>query len=101
MVAIDDPRCQSFGPMADMEHAFVMWAREDGQTLFPVMILFDRPGISPGEIAAVLAGVAHDPPRSRIVGAVSAHAARPICRLSQSEIHWIALRPALSTTREL
>lgn len=35
------------------------------------------------------------------VGAVSTHTARAICRLSQSEIHWIALRPALSTTREL
>ena len=95
------PAVKASGRWPTWEHAFVMWAREDGQTLFPVMILFDRPGISPGEIAAVLAGVAHDPPRSRIVGAVSAHAARPICRLSQSEIHWIALRPALSTTREL
>ncbi|WP_154100392.1 hypothetical protein [Rhodococcus sp. YH3-3] len=31
------------------------------------------------------------------VGAVSTHTARAIWRLSQSEIHWIALRPASST----
>ncbi len=34
-------------------------------------------------------------------GEAPSHHACPICRVSQSEIHWIALRPALSTTREL
>lgn len=99
-IPVDPATAQRVRSVPDMKQTFGVRAREHREAFLPAVAFADRLRISACEVSAVTAMIAPDPARGRVVGA-GVHTARPIWRLSQSDSHWMALRPALSTTRAL
>jgi len=100
MTPVDLPTAQSVRAVPGVEQPVEVRTGEHCHAFLPSVTLADRFRVTAGQIPSVSAVTAPDPTGGWVVGA-GIHTARPIWRLSQSDSHRMALRPALSTTRVL
>lgn len=91
---------QSIRAVPDVKETINVRTREHRHALLSAVTFPDSLRVAAGEVSAVGARTTPGPAGRRVVGA-GTHTARPIWRLSQSESHWMAFRPALSTMRVL